>query len=310
MAITDISVTDIATFADGHEFGDAGAYVRIKGVARGMLDPAAPSNAGHRRSRQGAGERQGPCRIRDRFRHPAPEGSALEGSGVLVYDVPNRGSKRILSLLDDIPGTERDRINDPKTRRMPGSASASGAAIRWCGRAGTRARRAPTTETRRRVSRGARRRQADRPAHPRRIPFRHPRGRQTAACAGSPTPPPRPTSRRRGSPCATAKATAAPKSRATSGNFSTTARSACCRRAAISRPYKIYELWYEATGSKVLGIGYASVRDLVSFFRYKSANRGGIPNPLALQHERNPPRDRLWRVAERAAFCGISSNSA
>ena len=45
-------------------------------------------------------------------------------------------------------------------------------------------------------------------------------------------------------------------------------------------PIKIYELWYEAVGSKVLGIGYASVRDLVSFFRYKSANRGGIPNPL------------------------------
>src|SRR6202040_3056004 len=46
------------------------------------------------------------------------------------------------------------------------------------------------------------------------------------------------------------------------------------------QPIKIYELWYEAAGSKVLGIGYASVRDLVSFFRYKSANRGGIPNPL------------------------------
>jgi hypothetical protein len=45
-------------------------------------------------------------------------------------------------------------------------------------------------------------------------------------------------------------------------------------------PIKIYELWYEATGSKVLGIGFASVRDLVSFFRYRSANRGGIPNPL------------------------------
>src|SRR5579864_4411946 len=32
-------------------------------------------------------------------------------------------------------------------------------------------------------------------------------------------------------------------------------------------PIKIYELWYEAAGSKVLGIGYASVRDLVSFLR-------------------------------------------
>ena len=45
-------------------------------------------------------------------------------------------------------------------------------------------------------------------------------------------------------------------------------------------PFKIYEFWYQATGSKVLGIGFASVRDLVSFMRYRSANRGGIPNPL------------------------------
>src|SRR5205814_785924 len=45
-------------------------------------------------------------------------------------------------------------------------------------------------------------------------------------------------------------------------------------------PVKIYELWYEATGAKVLGIGYASVRDLVSFLRYGRADRGGVPNPL------------------------------
>ncbi len=36
-------------------------------------------------------------------------------------------------------------------------------------------------------------------------------------------------------------------------------------------PIKIYEIWYEATGAKVLGIGYASVRDLVSFLRHGGA---------------------------------------
>ena len=35
MAITDISITETADFAGGHEFGAAGAYVRVKGVARG-----------------------------------------------------------------------------------------------------------------------------------------------------------------------------------------------------------------------------------------------------------------------------------
>ena len=46
MPITAITVSDIADFAGGHEFGDAGAYVRIRGVARGVLDPAAAENAG------------------------------------------------------------------------------------------------------------------------------------------------------------------------------------------------------------------------------------------------------------------------
>jgi hypothetical protein len=32
-------------------------------------------------------------------------------------------------------------------------------------------------------------------------------------------------------------------------------------------PIKIYEIWYEAVGAKVLGIGYASVRDLVACLR-------------------------------------------
>jgi hypothetical protein len=31
-------------FADGCEFGAAGAYVRIHGIAAGELDPAAPEN--------------------------------------------------------------------------------------------------------------------------------------------------------------------------------------------------------------------------------------------------------------------------
>jgi hypothetical protein len=44
--------------------------------------------------------------------------------------------------------------------------------------------------------------------------------------------------------------------------------------------FKIYELWYEATGSKVLGLGFASVRDLAAFLRYERADRNGTANPL------------------------------
>src|SRR5947208_15289513 len=46
MGITGITINAVEPFADGKPFGDAGPYVRIKGVARGALDPLAPENAG------------------------------------------------------------------------------------------------------------------------------------------------------------------------------------------------------------------------------------------------------------------------
>ncbi|HEX2652329.1 MAG TPA: alpha/beta hydrolase domain-containing protein, partial [Xanthobacteraceae bacterium] len=44
-------------------------------------------------------------------------------------------------------------------------------------------------------------------------------------------------------------------------------------------PVKIYELWYEATQPKVLGMGYAATRDVVSFLRYERADSKGTLNP-------------------------------
>jgi hypothetical protein len=45
-------------------------------------------------------------------------------------------------------------------------------------------------------------------------------------------------------------------------------------------PIKIYELWYDATEPKVVGIGYAATRDLVSFLRNEKADQKGVANPL------------------------------
>ncbi len=57
-------------------------------------------------------------------------------------------------------------------------------------------------------------------------------------------------------------------------------------QGSLFAPFKIYELWYEATGSKVLGIGFACVRDLVSFLRYETTDRNGAPNPLIAEGTR------------------------
>ena len=44
MAIVEIKVDAVEPFAEKRAFGEAGPYVRITGVAKGELDPAAPEN--------------------------------------------------------------------------------------------------------------------------------------------------------------------------------------------------------------------------------------------------------------------------
>jgi hypothetical protein len=47
------------------------------------------------------------------------------------------------------------------------------------------------------------------------------------------------------------------------------------------RPGHIYEFIYRARNPLVLGLGFAAVRDFVSFLRYESKDAAGKPNPLA-----------------------------
>lgn len=53
-----------------------------------------------------------------------------------------------------------------------------------------------------------------------------------------------------------------------------------CLREGFN-PALLYELHYEARDPKVLGIGFAAIRDVASFFRYADKDDAGTPNPLA-----------------------------
>ncbi len=277
MPITDIAVTDIANFADGHEFGAAGAYVRIKGVARGMLDPAAPANAGIVDLDKAAKNVQGLVDYATDFDILRPK-DARRGSGILVYDVPNRGSKRIFNLLDDF-AADPARTNDPKTKEDAGLGFCFGRgySLVWSGwdpgapRAnGGLGAEFPTAL------------ENDRPIT----------GRIRDEFHFGTRAPGDGSVRRLSYPAAS---TDQPQARLTVRARESDRRSGIARgewefiddrsirllpEGRTFEPIKIYELWYEAVGPKALGIGYASVRDLVSFFRYTNANQGGIPNPL------------------------------
>jgi hypothetical protein len=142
MPITKIDIAAVEPFADGREFGAAGPYVRIHGVAKGELDPAAAQNAvivdldKAQRNARGMVEYEVDLFI---LRPADPR----RGNGTLVYDVTNRGRKVILGRLDEAPGDAN--TNDPGQRAMRGSASRSGAAGRWSGRDGTPRPPAPIT---------------------------------------------------------------------------------------------------------------------------------------------------------------------
>jgi hypothetical protein len=47
------------------------------------------------------------------------------------------------------------------------------------------------------------------------------------------------------------------------------------------RPGWIYELIYETEGSRVMGLGFLGIRDLMSFIRFGTRDAAGIANPLA-----------------------------
>ena len=104
------------------------------------------------------------------------------------------------------------------------------------------------------------------------------------------------------------------------------------REIEIDRPAgldggAIYEFIYEAKDPIVLGIGFAAMRDAVSFLRYESADRDGNPNPLAahdlptsaislgISQSGRMLRDFLYQgfnedVAGRIVFDGMHPNIA
>jgi hypothetical protein len=272
MAITEISVTDTIDFADGDEFGTAGSYVRIKGAARGVLDPKAACNAGIVDLDRAARNTDGLVKYSTDFDMLRPKEPG-RGSGILVYDVPNRGAKRIFNVLDDIPANDPARTNDPKTKEDAGLGFCLGRGytLVWSGwdpgapraNSGLGADFPPALENGKPIVRRIR----DEFHFGTRGPGDGSIRRLSYPAASLDQPAARLTVRDRESD----RRTKIPRDQWEFCDERTIRLLPAGRSFA---PIKIYELWYEATGSKVVGIGHASVRDLVSFLRHESSSLG------------------------------------
>ena len=120
MTNIEIQVDEVEPFAEGQSFGEAGPYLRIRGVAKGELDPAAPENKVIVDLDKAPRNARGLVEYETDFfiLRPTDPGRS---NGVLVYDVTNRGSKRIFQRLDDAPGDPPAAANDLKTAREAGT---------------------------------------------------------------------------------------------------------------------------------------------------------------------------------------------
>ena len=108
--ITSLEVTSTTPYAGGRSFGPAGPYTLVKGRFYGAIDPSHPANRGIVDIRYAARNGRGRVEYAADFEILRPA-DPMKGNGTLLYDVNNRGNKRVLHLLNDTPAT--NALDDP-----------------------------------------------------------------------------------------------------------------------------------------------------------------------------------------------------
>src|SRR5215510_14997984 len=265
-------------FVEGRIFGETGAYVRIKGIARGELDPKAPAHADI------AGLDKAPRNARGMVEYEVDvfilrPADPAKGNGILFYEVLNRGNKQLGQRLHDLVGGNAGVLNDPKTPDHAGNGFLfeRGYTVMWSGWD-------PDVPTRN-ATMGARFPVMIDDGKPivRRIREEFQVGKRRPADAE--------TARLNYPAASTDKSKARLTMRARESDqrieipadqweFADARTIRLLPQGTKLSPLVIYELFYEATDSKVVGIGFAATRDVVSFLRNERADEKGTPNPL------------------------------
>jgi Alpha/beta hydrolase domain len=274
MAIVEIKVDAVEPFAEGQGFGEAGSYLRIKGVAKGEVDPAAPENKSIVDLDKAPRNARGMVEYETDFFILRPA-EPRRASGVLVYEVTNRGRKVILGRLDEAGGN----ANDPKSVQDVGLGFTLGRgySLVWSGwdsgapRAnnGMTARLPPALENGEPMLRRIR----DEFHIGTRSPGKGDVVRLNYPAVSTDPRKARLTVRERESDTRT-------EIPADAWEFIDNRSIRLLPLGTNFAPIKIYEIWYEATGSTVMGVGFAATRDLVAFLRYERVDRNGAANPM------------------------------
>jgi len=289
--ITRIAIRRREPFANGYEFPITGAYEKLVGKIHGEVDPKNRLNKIIVNLDKAPRNKRRKVEYRSDFCILKPVDMA-RGNGKIFFDAPNRGGKRIVAFLNDAP-----QADDPSTLEDAGNGflMRQGYTIVWCGWQGDLmplknwlvlnvpiatnngnpivrkvrteivvdekgVKSQPLSGDKRVKSYEAASREKVRASltvreksYGRRIPVPFPEW-DFGACARDPR---------------TGKETLR---KSTKDLY---------LRSGF-KPGHIYEFVYPAKNPLVLGLGFAVVRDLVSFLRYASKDGAGTPNPLAV----------------------------
>ena len=102
MALTSFEIKNRQPLADGRAFADVGPYLQLDGTARFAVDPDHPLNQGITDLGLAPRDGNGLVHFSADLRILAPEDSR-RGNRRLLFDVPNRGNRLALRMLNCAP---------------------------------------------------------------------------------------------------------------------------------------------------------------------------------------------------------------
>lgn len=274
--VTEINIAAVEPFAGGASFGNTGAYERVKGTFRGELDPADPRNRIIVNLDKAPRNAAGRVEYEVDFFMLRPM-DAAHGNRKIIYDVTNRGRKFLLTRLMDARAPWPAAANDPRALTDAGTGLffRMGYTMVWSGwdpdaprsNNGMAMKPVISTDGGKLIVRTIRDELVNGTRGPRRETFRLSYEAATLDTAQA-----RLTVRR--------NETDARREIPADGWAYVNAREIrLLPQGTTPEPGSLYELHYPAQEPRVLGIGMAATRDLISFLRYESADAKGTANP-------------------------------
>ncbi len=275
--LTQLLIERVAPFAGGMSFGDAGAYEHVSGKARGEIDKLDPHNQGIVNLERARINFRGKVEYEVDFEMLRPADPA-RGNRKILYEVNNRGRKFMLNWLLDAPTQAAGAVNDLAAVKDAGNGLffRQGWTMVWSGwdPDAPRSNKGMAMNTilpydngqsivsiiREELVSGTR----AAPVEEFRLNYAAASLDQNQATL---------TVRRRESD---------PRVEIPLAKWAYVNPGAIRLMPPGTKPEpgSLYELRYPAKDPKVLGIGFAATRDLVSFLRYEAADADFKPNPL------------------------------